>query len=67
MEGAKNIEESTTTKTRNPTYNNLVVREDLAPEPTLQHNPQALGPKQQQSSSKHIVTNISQIVLSRFV
>ena len=59
MEGAKKIEDSTTTKTRNPTYNNLVVREDLAPEPTLQHNPQALGPKQQQNSSKHIVTNIS--------
>ena len=53
------MEETTTTKTRNATYNNLVVREDLAPDPTLQHNPQALGPKQQQSSSKHIVTNIS--------
>ena len=60
IEGASNMEDTTTAKNRNVTYSNLVVRDDLASGNPLQHNPQAAGPKQQHNSSRQHITSVWQ-------
>ena len=58
--GVRITDDTTTTVTRKPKYIILVVREDSVAE---QQAPQALGPRQQQSSSRHISRNLITVQL----
>lgn len=62
--GASMMESTMTKKARNTTYIIRVVMEDLA-SADLQHKPQAEGPMQQQSRSRHIMAGSVQQVEAR--